>query len=52
MTLTTIFKKSSFNEVEALREDEMETPKYPAAKQIQITVTNSDGKRFKFDDDK
>jgi len=48
----TIIKKGSFYEVEALREDEMETPKKPSAKQIQITVAKLDGKRFEFDDDK
>ena len=48
----TIIKKGSIYEVEALREDEMETQKKLSAKQIQITVAKLDGKQFKFDDDK
>lgn len=48
----TIIKKSSVYEVEALREDEMETPKPPSDKQIQIIVAKLDGKQFEFDDDK
>ena len=48
----TIIKKGSVYEVEALHEDEMETPKKITAKKIQITVAKLDGKQFKFDDDK
>ncbi|KAI8892874.1 hypothetical protein BC833DRAFT_610415 [Globomyces pollinis-pini] len=48
----TIIKKGSIYEVEALREDEMETPKKRSAKSLQITVAKLDGKQFKFDNDK
>jgi hypothetical protein len=48
----TIIKKGSVYEVESLREDEMETPKNLKTKELQITVANLNGMRFKFDDEK